>query len=81
VLKHGPGGATVHTAGDEVHVPARAGPVVDTTGAGDALAGGLLATWLLRGGDPAHLREALEAGVDCAALAISDIGARALAAR
>ena len=40
--------------------------------------GPLLASLLLRHGDPAHLREALASGVDRASVAISDIGARAL---
>jgi cytidine kinase len=78
VLKHGPGGVTAYTAQGAVHVPARLGPVVDTTGAGDALAGGMLARWLLLGGGQERLTEALGAGVDCAAVAISDIGLRAL---
>jgi hypothetical protein len=81
VLKHGPGGTTAYTRDGAVHAPAGAGPAVDTTGAGDALAGGMLATWLLHGGDPARLREALEAGVESASIAIADIGARALARR
>lgn len=80
VLKHGPGGATAHTEDGALHVPANARRVVDTTGAGDALAGGMLSSWLLLGGDAAHLGEALQAGVDCATVAISDIGARALSA-
>jgi sugar/nucleoside kinase (ribokinase family) len=80
VVKHGPGGATAYTGSGAVHVPANARRVVDTTGAGDALAGGMLACWLLRAGEPAALRDALQAGVDCASVAISDIGARALAA-
>jgi len=79
VLKHGPGGVTAYTAAGALHVPANAKRVVDTTGAGDALAGGMLACWLLRGGDPDHLGDALQAGVDCASVAISDVGARALA--
>src|SRR5699024_9647196 len=58
VVKRGPGGVTAFTGDGEVHVPARAAPVVDTTGAGDALAGGMLASWLLRRGDTAALREA-----------------------
>ncbi len=78
VVKHGPGGVTAYTEPGSLHVPANAGRVVDTTGAGDALAGGMLASWLLHGGDPAHLAEALQAGVDCASVAISEIGARAL---
>jgi sugar/nucleoside kinase (ribokinase family) len=80
VVKHGPGGVTAYTEAGAVHVPANARRVVDTTGAGDALAGGMLACWLLRGGDPTALRDALQAGVDCASVAISDVGARALAA-
>jgi hypothetical protein len=79
VLKHGPGGVTAYTAAGPLHVPANAKRVVDTTGAGDALAGGMLACWLLHGGAPGHLEEALRAGVDCASVAISEIGARALA--
>jgi cytidine kinase len=78
VLKHGPGGVTAYTADGAVHVPANARRVVDTTGAGDALAGGLLACWQRHGGDAAHLAASLRAGVDCASLAISDVGARAL---
>jgi len=79
VLKHGPGGATAYTADGALHVPANARRVVDTTGAGDALAGGMLASWQVLGGDAAHLGESLQAGVDCASVAISEIGARALA--
>ena len=78
VLKHGPGGVTACTAAGAVHVPANAKRVVDTTGAGDALAGGMLAWWLLRGADPEQLREALQVGVDYASLTISEIGAGAL---
>lgn len=78
VLKHGPGGVTAFTDAGRLHVPANAERVVDTTGAGDALAGGMLACWLVRGGGAEHLDEALRAGVDCASLAISEIGARAL---
>jgi hypothetical protein len=78
VLKRGPAGATIYTAAGSLHVPARAGSVVDTTGAGDALAAGLLARWLQLGGAPAALGQALEAGVERAALAISEVGARAL---
>ncbi len=80
VLKRGPGGVSVYSADGPVHAPAGAGRVVDTTGAGDALAGGMLACWLTHGGDPARLGDAVRAGVDCASVAISEIGARALAA-
>lgn len=79
VLKHGPGGATAYTPGCTLHVPTHAWRVVDTTGAGDALAGGMLAYWMLASGSRGALRQALETGADLAALAISDIGARALA--
>jgi cytidine kinase len=80
VLKHGPGGVTVFTEQGRMHRPARPGRVVDTTGAGDALAGGMLARWHCCGGASEALGEALEHGVERASLAISDIGTRALAA-
>jgi sugar/nucleoside kinase (ribokinase family) len=79
VLKHGPGGVSAHTDAGSAHVPAAPMRVVDTTGAGDALAGGMLSCWLRREGEPAGLRGALEAGVACASVAIADVGARALA--
>ena len=80
VLKHGPGGVRAYTAEGSVHVPANATRVVDTTGAGDALAGGMLASWLRKGGGPADLATSLQVGVDCASLTISEVGARALLA-
>jgi 2-dehydro-3-deoxygluconokinase len=43
VLKHGPGGATAITDGEQVFAPALPSAVVDTTGAGDAFAAGYLA--------------------------------------
>ena len=55
-----------------VRVPAVADrPVVDTTGAGDALAGGMLARWLSTGGEPSGLQDALVWGVACASITIS----------
>ncbi|HLH69330.1 MAG TPA: PfkB family carbohydrate kinase [Candidatus Dormibacteraeota bacterium] len=78
VVKHGPGGATAYTVRGTVHVPSRARRVEDTTGAGDALAAGMLAHWMLHGGAPDRLREALEVGSELAALTISAIGLRAL---
>ena len=80
VLKHGPGGVTVYSDQGRLHRPALAGKVVDTTGAGDALAGGMLARWHHLDGDPAALAEAVEHGVQRASLAISEVGTRALAA-
>jgi hypothetical protein len=79
VVKHGPGGVTVFGERGRLHRPASPGPVVDTTGAGDALAGGMLARWHRLGGAPEALGEAVEQGVLCATLAISGVGMRALA--
>jgi sugar/nucleoside kinase (ribokinase family) len=64
------------TDGDEiVRVPAEPADVVDTTGAGDAFAAGLLAGHL----DGAGPREALAAGCRTAARAVSPARARAFA--
>jgi len=80
VLKAGPRGVTAYTDRGWVHVPALAThPVVDTTGAGDATAAGMLAHWLVSGGDPAAVREALVWGVACASITIEDIGLRSIA--
>ena len=80
VVKAGPRGASAWIEDSMVHVDAVAGsPVVDVTGAGDALAGGFLARWMDTGGDPDGLRDALRHGTACSALAISDIGLRGLA--
>jgi len=80
VLKDGPLGVTAYSAAGAEHVDAVAGRrVLDTTGAGDTLAGGLLARWLVTGGRPEGLRDALRWGVACASLAIEDVGLRAIA--
>jgi len=80
VLKDGPHGVTAYAAAGPERVDAVAGrPVVDTTGAGDTLAGGLLARWRVTGGRPEGLRDALRWGVACASLAIEDVGLRAIA--
>lgn len=81
VVKFGPGGATAHTARGAEHVEAvLTRKVVDTTGAGDALAGGMLARWLTTGGRPEGLRDALRWGTACASLAIGSVGVAGIAA-
>jgi ribokinase len=72
VVKDGAAGATWTDGTTSVAVPAAPAEVVDTTGAGDALAAGFLAA-TLAGADPAA---ALAAGVALAARAVSRLGAR-----
>jgi sugar/nucleoside kinase (ribokinase family) len=80
VVKAGAGGATVYQESGSIHVPAlRSQRVVDVTGAGDALAGGMLARWIALGAGPVAVHDALLHGTACASIAISDIGVRALA--
>jgi sugar/nucleoside kinase (ribokinase family) len=79
VVKAGPRGVTAYTDAAVLTVrPPTNHPVVDTTGAGDAVAGGMLARWLSLDGDPSGLEDALVWGVACASLTISDIGVRGL---
>ena len=80
VVKRGPGGATVFTEHGEHHEPALSDPpAVETTGAGDCLAGAMLARWLELDAHPDALPEALRWGVAAATIAISDVGVRAIA--
>jgi sugar/nucleoside kinase (ribokinase family) len=80
VLKHGALGLAAYTEYGVVTVPALTEePVVDTTGAGDALAGGMLARWLTTGGQPGGLQDALVWGVACASITISAIGVKGIA--
>jgi sugar/nucleoside kinase (ribokinase family) len=80
VLKAGSGGVTAHTADGLVHVPAlMEHPAFDTTGAGDAVAGGMLARWLSTGAQRGGLQDALVCGVACASLTIESIGIRGIA--
>lgn len=73
VLKLGSNGALYASSrGDRTRAPAVPAGVVDTTGAGDALCAGFLATWL--SGAPAE--EALWRGVEVAARAVQKVGAR-----
>ncbi|OLB95849.1 MAG: hypothetical protein E6I81_05890 [Chloroflexi bacterium] len=80
VLKAGAGGVTAHTADGPVHVPALPKyPAFDTTGAGDAVAGGMLARWVTTGGQRSGLQDALVCGIACASLTIESIGIRGIA--
>lgn len=73
-VKLGADGALWASGDVLVHRPARKTTVVDTTGAGDAFAAGLLAAWLA---DPGVTPErALDAGLARAALVVGRVGAR-----
>jgi ribokinase len=72
VVKLGPEGARWTDGRDVVQVPAVPVEVVDTTGAGDAFAAGLLCA-RLAGASP---RAALEAGCAAAARVVAQVGAR-----
>jgi sugar/nucleoside kinase (ribokinase family) len=75
VLKAGPEGVAAYTPDGAVHVPALTKYVpFDTTGAGDALAGGMLARWLSTGAQRGGLHDALVCGVACASLTIEAVG-------
>jgi hypothetical protein len=80
VVKGGPRGVTAYTDVAVISVVApKNHSVVDTTGAGDAMAGGMLARWLTLDGEPSRLEDALVWGVACASLTISDIGVKGIA--
>lgn len=80
VIKAGVLGVVAYMEDQVVRVPALPSrPVVDTTGAGDALAGGMLARWLSTGGQRGGLRDALVWGVACASITISSIGVKGIA--
>jgi sugar/nucleoside kinase (ribokinase family) len=81
VVKLGAAGCAAWTERGDTRLPALAShPVVDVTGAGDALAGGMLAAWLESGGGLDGLRMALAHGVAAASIAISKVGLAGLAA-
>jgi len=81
VVKAGPAGVTAYTEGGVLGVPALLSrKVVDTTGAGDTLAGGMLARWLNLEGEAGGLEDAMVHGVACASLAIEQVGVRGIAA-
>ncbi len=80
VVKSGPLGVTAFTKDHVVAVPALTSHrVVDSTGAGDAVAAGMLARWLATGAKPDGYAEALVWGVACASITIEGIGLRAIA--
>jgi len=80
VVKAGAMGLAAYTEYGVVRVPALTSrPILDTTGAGDAFAGGMLARWLSTGGLPAGLLDALVWGVACASITISSIGVKGIA--
>jgi sugar/nucleoside kinase (ribokinase family) len=80
VVKAGAAGLAAYTEYGVVRVPALTDrPIVDSTGAGDAFAGGMLARWLTTGGLPAGLQDALVWGVACASITISSIGVKGIA--
>lgn len=80
VVKAGPLGLAAYTEYGVVRVPTLTErPIVDTTGAGDALAGGMLARWLTTGGLPGGLQDALVWGTACASITISSVGVKGIA--
>lgn len=80
VVKAGAFGIAAYTEYGVVRIPAQTDPpAVDTTGAGDALAGGMLARWLSTGGDVGGLQDALVWGVACASITVSAIGVKGIA--
>jgi sugar/nucleoside kinase (ribokinase family) len=80
VVKAGGSGLAAYTEYGVVKVPALTSrPIVDTTGAGDAVAGGMLARWLSTGGQPGGLQDALVWGVACASITISSVGVKGIA--
>jgi sugar/nucleoside kinase (ribokinase family) len=80
VVKAGALGLAAYTEYGVVRIPAHTKPpAVDTTGAGDALAGGMLARWLSTGGEVGGLQDALVWGVACASITVEAIGVKGIA--
>jgi sugar/nucleoside kinase (ribokinase family) len=75
VVSLGPDGALWAAGGQVLHRPAHPATVVDTTGAGDAFAAGVLAEWVAAAGRPDPVR-ALTAGLARAATVVGRPGAR-----
>lgn len=70
VVKQGEDGATAVIDGRKYRADAKPGPVVDTTGAGDAFNAGFIVSWLR--GNP--VEQCLATGIACGSEAISRIG-------
>lgn len=80
VVKSGALGLATYVDDGVIRVPALTQrPIVDTTGAGDALAGGMIARWLSTGGQRGGLQDALVWGVACASITIGSIGVKGMA--
>lgn len=71
VLKCGPQGAWAITTQEHTHRPALTVPVIDTTGAGDALAAGFLGEWFQN----QQCAKALDAGIRLASEVVQRVGA------
>lgn len=71
VIKDGAAGARLFSRSGELALPApQGGPVVDTTGAGDAFNAGLIAAWLAG----RSAAQALAEGIACGTLSVRGIG-------
>jgi len=80
VVKAGAEGLTTYIDDGVIRVPALSDrPAIDTTGAGDALAGGMLARWVSTGGQRGGLQDALVWGVACASITVSAVGVKGIA--
>lgn len=78
VIKHGSLGASAFESAGRTSCPALEIAAVDPTGAGDAFAGGFVASWLTHRGDGDRLRHALAAGVVCGGQATREFSFDAL---
>ena len=80
VVKLGAHGLAAYIDDGIVRIPAVTDrEIVDTTGAGDAMAGGMLARWFSTGGLRRGLQDALVWGVACASITVSAIGVKGIA--
>ena len=71
VIKDGAAGATLFRGEEHLSLPApQGGPVLDTTGAGDAFNAGFLTAWLAGRTD----RDALAQGIACGTISVGAVG-------